>query len=271
MGKVQDAINRARNESRRNFGRRAVDGTGKQRDPAERSNRRANDLVVSRFLPNHIVDLDNDRLLEQRVIAATDRDVRVEPYRQLRTQILKTMRDNEWSTLAITSARERAGKTLTASNLSIALSMDVRTSVLLVDLDLNTPTVHEKLNLSPNKGLVDYLRGDTRLEEILFSPGLNSLAVLVGRASEKQASELLDSPKMHALMNDLCRHNEATVTIFDLPPVLRNDDAILFAPQVDATLFVVEDGVTTEDELQESMRMLQKANVVGTVFNKAKS
>jgi Mrp family chromosome partitioning ATPase len=181
------------------------------------------------------------------------------------------MRDNLLSNLAITSAHEGAGKTLTAANLAISLSMDVNTTVLLVDLDLNTPTIHEKLNLSPEKGLVDYLEGQAELDEILFDPGFDRLTVLAGRSAGKESSELLASPKMRDLMRDLCQEDAANITIFDLPPLLRNDDAILFAPLADATMLVVEDGVTTEDQLQQSMRLLDKANVIGTILNKARN
>jgi len=118
--------------------------------------------------------------------------------------------------------------------------------------------------------LVDFLEGQAELEEILFDPGLNRLAVLAGRSAGRHSSELLASPKMQDLMRDLCHQDEANITIFDLPPLLRNDDAILFAPYADATLVVVEDGVTTEDQLRQAMRLLDKANVIGTILNKAR-
>ena len=51
----------------------------------------------------HIVQLDKEVLREQRVIAASQHDERVGDYRQLRTMLLKNMRDHNWSTLAISS------------------------------------------------------------------------------------------------------------------------------------------------------------------------
>ena len=270
MGRIEEAIRKAQANHQRHIGHSAMQGSHTQRDPALRANKHSRGSAVSDIRASHVVDVDDERLREHRVIAASDHDERVGPYRQLRTQLLKTMRDNRWTTLAITSPNERAGKTLTAANLAIALSKDVSTIVLLVDLDLRTPTIHEILNLNPEKGLVDYLEGQAELEEILFDPGLNRLAVLVGRSAGKHSSELLASPKMQDLMQDLCQQDEANITIFDLPPLLRNDDAILFAPYADATLLVVEDGVTTEDQLRQSMQLLDKANIIGTILNKAR-
>ena len=117
---------------------------------------------------------------------------------------------------------------------------------------------------------MDYLEGNAELEEILFDPGFDHLTVLAGRSADKESSELLASPKMRELTRDLCIQDQGNITIFDLPPLLRNDDAILFAPYVDATLLVVEDGVTTQDQLLQAMHLLEKANFIGSILNKAR-
>ena len=277
MGRIEDAIRKAQagrtDVAQTVLARRREEQTWRNDDDPGKSDHEQSAPPESRdaTIPeDHIVKADSEHLLEHRVIAASEHDERVEPYRQLRTLILKTMRDNQWTTLAITSAHEGAGKTLTAANLSIALSKDLNTAVLLVDLDLKKPSVHKILNLSPEKGLVDFLHGSAELEDILYSPGLDRLTVLVGRSAGKYSSELLASPKMQELMSGLCRQAAANITIFDLPPLLRNDDAILFAPYADATLVVVEDGVTTETQLQQSLHLLSKANVIGTILNKAR-
>ena len=271
MGRIEDAIRKAQASQRRNTGHSTRQVSSGWQDPAQHVSKKSERPAVSEIRASHIVDIDNEWLHEQRVIAASEHDERVGPYRQLRTQLLKTMRDRQWTTLAITSAHEGAGKTLTAANLAIAFAKDVSTTVLLVDLDLRTPTIHEKLNLNPEKGLGDFLEGQAALDEILFNPGFARLMVLPGLSSGKYSSELLASPKMQELMRDLCQQGEANITIFDLPPLLRNDDAILFAPYADATLVVVEDSVTTEDQLQQSMQLLDKANVIGTILNKARA
>jgi len=270
MGRIEDALRKAKVSRGAEIERPAKVPARTQRGYVPEVENVPLQLDTSDIPADHIVHADKEWLKEQRVIAASQHDERVGHYRQLRTLLLKTMRDNQWSTLAITSAHKGAGKSLTAANLAISLARDVNTTVLLVDLDLNTPTVHEKLKLEPKKGLVDFLEGKAELEEIVFAPGIKGLLVLAGRSAGKEASELLASPKLQQLIQDLCHQDEATITIFDLPPLLKNDDAILFAPYADATLIVVEDGVTTGDQLQQTMRLLEKANVIGTVLNKAK-
>jgi capsular exopolysaccharide synthesis family protein len=211
-------------------------------------------------------------LAHRRVIAGLDNDDRVEPYRQLRTQLLKTMHDNRWNTLAVTSAHEGAGKSLTSTNLAISISRDMNHTVLLVDLDLRTPTVHEKLNMPVEHALIDYLTGDTSLEDVLAYPGYQRLVVVPGRSLGKFSSEVLSSPQMSRFMSEVCgTYDPSRIIIFDLPPLLRNDDALLFTPSVDATLLVVEDGVTTNEQLEHALSLLEgRANLIGTILNKAR-
>jgi len=272
MGRIQEALGKIqpeKGESGRRFSpegdeRRQISVTGPAPLEAQHSG-------IFRKLAQHLSSTDEEHLYERRVIAASVRDDRVGPYRQLRTQLMKTMRDNNWNTLAITSAHEGAGKTLTACNLAISISRNIDTNVLLVDLDLETPTVSRVLDLGAEVGLVDYLKGQAELGDVLFTTGIKQLTVLAGRAAGKTSSELLATRRMQHLIQDLCHQDTSSMTIFDLPPLRRNDDAILFAPFADATLLVVEDGKTTEEQIRNSMQFLEKANVVGTILNKART
>jgi Mrp family chromosome partitioning ATPase len=75
---------------------------------------------------------------------------------------------------------------------------------------------------------------------------------------------------MKALLADITGRYPDRIIIFDLPPLLRNDDAMVFVPNADACLFVVEAGVTTQNEIERSMQLLKHARVLGTILNKAR-
>jgi Mrp family chromosome partitioning ATPase len=197
------------------------------------------------------------------------RDPRVEAYRQLRSQVLDSMKRHNWTTLAITGANESAGKTLTAVNLAISISQEVNQTVLLVDLDLRGPSVHSTLGIDVELGIIDHLVHGEPIEKLLINPGYPRLVVLPGLPQEHQASEVLSSPEMKTLLSDITGRYPDRIIIFDLPPLLRNDDAMVFAPNADACLLVVEDGVTTADEIKRSMQLLKHARIMGTVLNKA--
>ena len=272
MERIQQAIEKAREQRQGNIGlsEQVLTSTDKNEEKSQKVTFSAEIPDDIRYSKTRTVDVDTDVLKENRIVMVTPDDSHVEPYRQLRTQILKLMEDNHWNTLAITSAHENAGKTLTAINLSIAMSREVNHTVMLVDLDLRKPSIAETLNIHVEKGLIDYLNGDAELEELLINPEYPRLVVLPGRALGKYSSELLSSPEMRRLVTEIRNRYKSRIIIFDLPPLLRNDDALMFTPTVDATLVVVEDGVTTEKDLNRAVQLLEGSNLVGTILNKAR-
>lgn len=217
----------------------------------------------------HVEPRDED-LQKNRVIAGKIHDTRADAYRQLRSQVLSSMNRHNWSTLAITSAHENAGKTLTALNLALSMSQEVNQTVMLVDLDLRNPNVHTTLGLEIELGIVDHLLQREPIEHILLNPGYPRLLILPGLPQRQQSSEILTSPQMKAFMQDVTHRYPDTIIIFDLPPLLRNDDAMVFVPNVDACLLVVEDGVTRPEDIERSLQLLEHAHLLGTVLNKVR-
>jgi capsular exopolysaccharide synthesis family protein len=227
------------------------------------------DAISIDYSQTRSVSINNRVLVENRVVAAFDSDERAEPYRHLRTQVLKAMRDNKWRTLAITSAHRDAGKTLTAVNLAIAIAKEVNQTVLLVDVDLKDPSISDVLGLEAKQGVVEHLKGEVSLQDILVNPGLDRLTVLPSLPVGGVTSELLSSPRMKSLLNDIISRYSDRLIIFDLPPLLRDDDALVFTPYVDTTLLVVESGATTPDELERCVQLLRGTHILGTILNKA--
>ena len=74
---------------------------------------------------------------------------------------------------------------------------------------------------------------------------------------------------MMSMMSDLRKRYDSRIIIFDLPPLLNIDDAMVILPNVDATLMVVENGKNTQSDVQNSMRLLEGTNLIGTILNKA--
>jgi protein-tyrosine kinase len=208
-------------------------------------------------------------LSRNRVVAGQVHDDRASVYRQLRSQVLATMKRNNWRTLAITSAHENAGKTLTAVNLAISISQEVNQTVMLVDLDLRTPDVHNTLDIPIEKGIVDHLTHNEPIENILLNPGFPRLVILPGMPQGQLSSEILSSPEMSTFLDDIINRYPDRIIIFDLPPLLSNDDALVFVPKADCCLLIVEDDVTRPEDILRSVQLLEHSQLIGTVLNKA--
>lgn len=198
-----------------------------------------------------------------------DHDPAATAYKVLRTHVLQRMRANHWKTLAITSPTQGNGKTVTAINLAITLARDLKHTVLLVDLDLRRPSLASFLFDEPVPGISDYITDDRPLEEMLINPGIERLTLLPGNHSFTHSSEILCSPKMIELVEELKGRYADRLVLFDTPPVLAGDDIMAFSPYVDALLLVVEEGRTSKQELLDAYALLDDTKILGTVLNKA--
>ncbi len=268
MDYIQQAIDKARDERQGKIGQEPNDPVSNMDSTETQSSPQGVPGEIN-YTKTRQVTLDEGTLRKNRVIAGFNFDQRAEPYRQLRTQVLQKLRANSWKTLAITSPNENAGKTLTAINLAISLSKEVNQTVMLVDLDLRTPGVLKTLSIDVEHGLVDHLKAKVSVGDILVNPGLERLVILPGKADPNYSSEILSSPEMTALLKDLTSRYESRIIIFDLPALLINDDALAFTPYVDAALLVVEEGVTTENQVERSLQLLEGTNLLGTILNKS--
>ncbi|MDP6673243.1 MAG: CpsD/CapB family tyrosine-protein kinase [Gammaproteobacteria bacterium] len=216
-----------------------------------------------------VVDISAQVLEQNRLVAALPDHELTDVYRILRTRVLQTMNSNRWNALAVTSPATGSGKTLTSINLAISLAREVNRTVLLADFDLRHPSIHGYFGYKPELGLSDYLLHDAPLDEILISPSIERLVVLPGRESIHNSSEMLRSPKMIQLVEELKGRYTDRLIIFDLPPILAVDDALAFAPYTDAMLMIAEHGGTKRDDLEEALEILKNTPLIGTVLNKS--
>jgi capsular exopolysaccharide synthesis family protein len=213
--------------------------------------------------------VDFRRLREKRIVAVDDVDPAAGAYKVLRTHVLQRMRVKGWKTLAITSASEGNGKTVTAINLAISLAREVNQTTLLADLDLRRPSIAPYFVDHEIPGLSEYLTGEKEIADILIKPGFERLVILPGHHSFTHSSELLSSPRMMRLVEELKGRYPDRLVLFDMPPVLTGDDVIAFLPYVDAVILVIEEGVTTKNDLQRAYELLGEDKLLGTVLNKS--
>jgi capsular exopolysaccharide synthesis family protein len=213
--------------------------------------------------------VSGEALEENRIIAGFYNNPQSAVFRMLRTQVLQKMRSDKFHSVAITSPTAGEGKSLVASNLAIAIAMELNQTVLLVDMDLRNPTIGRYFDLTVKAGLKDYLEGDIELEKVLINPGIKRLVILPGANRAEDSAELLSSPKMANLVSDIKSHYDSRIVIFDVPPVLQTDDVLLSSKYFDSTLLVLEDGKNKEADIKKSLQLLEGANLIGTILNKS--
>ncbi len=206
-------------------------------------------------------------LTQHHIIAHHMRSKEADIFRILRTQILQIMAQSGYKTLGITSANYGDGKTTVALNLAVSIALDLKQTVLLADLDLRKPSVTKYLGIDAPHGITDYFTHDIPIAQCLIRPSFDRMTILPAGYALDNSSEVLGSPKIAALADELKSRYADRIIIYDLPPTLAQDDPIAFLPHVDAVLLVVNDNATRIDEIRQSMNVLAGANVIGTVLN----
>jgi protein-tyrosine kinase len=224
---------------------------------------------VIEYTHTRITNIAPEHLQSHRIIGPYAPDSLLGAYNILRTQILQKLKLNGWNTFGVVSTNSGEGKTLTAINLALSLAKEVRHTVLLVDFDLRSPTVHKYLDCKPQHGIGDYLLGDVQLPDILINPGIDRLVILPGSKPMRNTSEVLSSPQAALLVEELKTRYQDRIVIFDLPSLLTRDDVMAFSPYIEAVLLVIEDGRTGQEKLRQAMGYLKSTRILGTVLNKS--
>jgi len=265
MERIKQALELARQERIKNGGKvtnSIAKPSGNQQSVEEQD---------IQYTKTRTVPMPINELREKRIITEQQNNIS-DAYRILRTQVLQRLNEKNWNTLAITSPGNGAGKSLTAINLAMSLAREVDNTVLLIDANLRSPKLDKYFDFHTDYGLSDYLLEDKPLGEMLVNPqGVSRFVVLpAGRAIEN-SSEMLSSPKMQRLVEEVKHRYPSRIVIFDLPPLLESSDTLAFIPNADATLVVIEEGKTLENELKQAFELLEGNEVIGTVLNKAYS
>ena len=190
-------------------------------------------------------------------------------YKILRTRIGQRLAANNWHSIAVTGTESGQGKTLTAINLAIALAQDPNTYVFLVDLDLQRPQIASYFGLQIDQGLGDYLVGEAEINDIIYNPSIERLAVLPNTRALEHSSDFLASPRMMELEASLSAESPRRIIIYDMPPLLLSDDVLTFAPRVDGMLLVITEGHTARTSLERSKELLSEMNLLGVVLNRS--
>lgn len=192
-------------------------------------------------------------------------------FRILRTRALEAMRNRGGQILGVTSPAPGAGKTVTAIHLALACARRSEQAVVLADFDLRRPAVAQYLDATGFKPSVDYFRGQGRATDYLYrNESGNLLYMLTDRATEMSAEHLASS-RLKSALEELKHVAPNALVICDLPPMTGCDDTLAVLPELDGVLLVVAAGESRYSHLEETVALLPKDKLVGTVLNKAPS
>lgn len=227
------------------------------------------DVTSIVYSETRVLNRPSQALSKARIVAGDGDDAVTRAYKLLRTQVMHRMAEKGWQTLAIVSPGASEGKTLTAINLGIALAGSVQHTVMLVDCDWRKPSVHNYFEYEPEHDIQTYLSGKEPLSASLVNPGIPRFCFLPCRAPIHQSSERLGSSLVGSFVAELRERYANRIVMFDMPPMLLTDDCLSFLPHVDCALVVVEEDRTSREDLEDTLELIGRDKLLGTVLNKS--
>jgi protein-tyrosine kinase len=173
--------------------------------------------------------------------------------------------------IMVTSARPGEGKTFTALNLALAFASERSLKAVLVDVDTQHSTMPAILGIERNKGIVDVLAGDLELPEVLVQTNIPNLMILPAGRGGPHVPELLSSPEMGGLLDEMTQRLPDHYLIIDTPPCMASSDAAALAPLVGQIVFVVEANNTQQGEIEAALSTLSTCPRISLLLNKSDS
>ena len=171
----------------------------------------------------------------------------------------------------VTSAEMGEGKTLTSTNLAVAMANGGRRT-LLIDADLRRPSTHRLLKGKGGGTLADILGSGTMWKEVFDEQDLITdvpdLFLLPAGLPDVPPSELLGSSVLLELLNQV--RADFDIVIIDSPPVLVATDVLLLSQLADATVLVVGANRTDVRAFEHTLTTLDDvgSSVTGIIINR---
>jgi protein-tyrosine kinase len=174
--------------------------------------------------------------------------------------------------MMVTSAKPGEGKTFTAINLAMSMASERDIHVLLVDADVQRPSIFQVLGLPPQKGLLDVLSDNSLTPaDVLTRTNIRNLTLMAAGTPSLATTELLASHKMIELMQDIATRYQDRIIILDAPPVLASSEPSVLALHVGQIILVVEAGKTGQRAVEQTLTYIGGCPNISIVFNKAET
>lgn len=195
------------------------------------------------------------------------KEILTEAYFSLRASLSFTTDHGFPRTLAVTSSQPAEGKSTTAYAIASSLARPDR-SVLLIDADMRSPSLHGLVGVSGATGLSNYLSGSEEIDALIQRTSQEGLFLLPTGPQPPSSADLLAGDRFGRLLAQLAGRYDHIIV--DASPVMGLADAPLIASHVEGIVFVIEAHSTRKSVARVAVGRLQAANarMLGIIVSK---
>ena len=189
-----------------------------------------------------------------------------EGYRILRAKLDLKVQNGIGPSLTMLSGGPGEGKSTTIFNLAVVCAQSGQ-SVILVDCDLRRPTLHDLVNVSNERGLSNFLRGEGEAASFVQRTAIPKLQVLTAGNMPMSEIGVLAGDKIRIMLDDLKQRYD--LVLIDAPPVLGISDGSIIAREVDYVILVIQHRRYPREISLRAKRAIEEVhgNCVGMVLN----
>jgi len=255
------------------FGREAliqvIDGTEKMRElnyPLLAVIPDIKKVVKDKFDGQDTVVVANDKKVSSALLTLADIVSPVaESFRRLHNNIIYSQPDDTFQTILVTSSIQGEGKTTVISNLAVALSESDK-KVLIIDLDLRRPNLHNLWKESHRPGIIDVLFEDVTIDEAIKPSAAHGVDLLMAGKKTPNPSAINQSKSLRKLIIDLKQRYDHI--LIDTAPYGIITDAAPMMSLVDGVVVTAKFNQTKETHLTHTLENLERirAKIIGTVL-----
>jgi len=193
-------------------------------------------------------ELNHHEVENQIVIQKGEHSTISELFRYIRTNLGVLNPDVPNQVMLVTSCMKGEGKTFFSINLGLTLAL-LNKRVLMLEFDLRKPDLLQKMNMLQQKGISDYLQGDTdNLHDCIQQyPNADNLYVMGCGSLPQDPAELLMNDRMDMLFD--WAKERFDYLIIDTSPVGAVADAFSLAQYADLSVYLVRYNYTNTHQL----------------------
>ncbi|CAN5222708.1 polysaccharide biosynthesis tyrosine autokinase [soil metagenome] len=241
--------------------------------------RQIEEMLGARVVYANIPHSDSDAAIEKVATSKSNRipvlanidpgDAAIESLRAFRTSLQIALPHFKNNIVMIAGPTAGVGKSFVSVNFASVMASSGK-RVLLIDSDFRIGHLHRYYGLGRNRGLSEAITGAVDIKDAIHRNVAENLDFLSTGNLPPNPAEFLLHPNFGALLKTVSANYD--IVLVDPPPILAVSDALVIASHAGAVFILTRYGMTTESEINESIKRLNQAGISpqGILFNDVK-
>jgi len=186
-------------------------------------------------------------------------------------QDAKNNRIERANLILVSSSVEGEGKTFISINLALSLANERDKKILLIDADVERPSLSRQLDIKRSPGLIEFLEDESiGFSDIILKTDHPNLSIIPAGKRHKYSTELLSSQRMRTFTHEISDRYPDRIVIFDSPPLLAATQGHVLSELVGQVVLVISAESTPQSLVAEAIAKLANCDVVMTLLNKTR-